>query len=94
MAETNKPVTNSSIVFREEFDDWAVLFDPDSGEAYGLDPVGVFIWKRFDGNHTPEDILNELREECEDGIPAEASDHIAAFIEDLSQKGLIGSAVK
>ena len=52
-----KPVANSLVVLREEFDDWAVLFDPDTGNACGLNPVGVFIWKRLDGRHTVPDIL-------------------------------------
>ena len=25
----DKPVVNPDLVFREEFDDWAILFDPD-----------------------------------------------------------------
>jgi len=34
---------NPGVVLREEFDDWAVLFDPDTGESFAVDPVGVFI---------------------------------------------------
>lgn len=64
MADQNNPRTNPLVVPREEFDDWAVLFDPDTGNAYGLDPVGVFIWKRLDGSHTIKNILKELRQKC------------------------------
>jgi len=37
------PIANPMVVFREEFDDWAVLFDPDSNETFGLNPVSAFI---------------------------------------------------
>ena len=55
--QTEKPIANPLIVLREEFDDWAILFDPDSGDAFGLNPIGVHIWKRLDGNHAVKDIL-------------------------------------
>ncbi len=54
--ENKKLIANPTIVLREEFDDWAVLFDPDTGNAYGMNPVSVFVWKHLDGNHTLEDI--------------------------------------
>ena len=89
MDRTDRPVANPIVVLREEFDDWAVLFDPDTGDGYALDPVGVFIWKRLDGKHTPEDVVAELRRDCED-VPAEADEHCVSFIEDLLTHGLAG----
>ncbi|WP_424358780.1 SynChlorMet cassette protein ScmD [Methanocella sp. MCL-LM] len=85
-----KPVANPSIVFREEFDDWALLFDPDSGEAYGLNPVSVFIWKHLDGKHTIDDILLELRENCEE-VPDTAGSDIGQFVDELVKRGFAGS---
>ena len=90
MADLEKPVANPQVVLREEFDEWGVLFDPDSGEAYGVDPVSIFIWKLLDGEHTAQDILEKLRQECENGIPGEAPDHLKEFIADLESKGLAG----
>ena len=52
MSRADRPIANPLSVLREEFDDWALLFDPDSGKVVGLNPVSVFIWKRLDGNHT------------------------------------------
>ena len=37
--ESDKPVANSLVVLREEFDDWAVLFDPDTGSGFGINPM-------------------------------------------------------
>ncbi len=92
ITNTDKPVANPVAVLREEFDDWAVLFDPDSGNAFGLNPVGVFIWKRLDGHHTTGDILKELCEHCRD-VPDDAEGHIKAFVKDLVDKGLAGYQV-
>jgi SynChlorMet cassette protein ScmD len=77
------------IVLREEFDDWAVLFDPDTGNAFGLNPVGVFVWKRLDGNNTFKQISKDLGENCED-TPEDVDNHLQAFIQDLVQRGLVG----
>ena len=76
-------------MLREEFDDWAVLFDPDTGDAFGLNPVSVFVWKRLDGKHTTQDIFKELREESDD-VPENAGQEIEDFIEELVEKGYAG----
>ena len=77
------------IVLREEFDDWAILFDPDTGDGFGLNPVSVFIWKRLDGLHTAADITRELRVECRDA-PEDAEKHVAGFISQLVGRGYAG----
>jgi len=89
MPDNDKPVANPLVMLREEFDDWAILFDPDSGNSFGLKPIGVFIWKRLDGWHTIEDILKELRENCEN-IPGKAEDHLKDFVQNLVEQGLAG----
>ena len=93
MPDNNKPTANPLLVFREEFDDWAILFDPDTGDGFGLNPVSVFIWKRLDGNHTIQDILMELRKSCED-MPDTAEQEIKVFVEGLVEKGYAGYEVK
>ena len=89
MTTNDKPIANPLIVLREEFDDWALLFDPDSGHAFGINPVSVFIWRRLDGNHTVTDILTEMQDQFAD-VPPEAETHIQEFIDDLKSKGLAG----
>jgi SynChlorMet cassette protein ScmD len=85
-----KPVVaNTQIVFREEFDDWAVLFDPDTGDSFGMSPVSAFIWKHLDGKHTLDDILAEMRKCCKE-VPDEADEHMKTFVEELISKGYAG----
>ena len=88
----DKPVANSMVVLREEFDDWAVLFDPDTGKGFGLNPMSVFVWKRLDGQHTTQDIVAELRSKCHE-MPDNAEEYIRSFVQGLVDKGLAGYPV-
>ena len=92
MSETGKPIINPQAILREEFDDWAILFDPVSCTGYGLNPVSVFIWKRLDGRHSEEEILEDLKDLC-DNIPVDAGIHLREFIDDLVRRGLAGYEV-
>ncbi len=86
-----KPQANPLIVLREEFDDWAILFDPDTGNTFGLNPVSVFIWKRLDGRNTTEKILDDIRRECTE-VPDNAEEHLRTFLEDLVSNGLVAES--
>jgi len=90
MSFSDKPVANPVAVLREEFDDWAVLFNPDTADAVGVGPVGVMIWKLMDGSHTVSDIAASLSESFSD-VPANVAEDLAAFIEDLNSRGFIGA---
>lgn len=87
MTIAHYPQANPRIVLREEFDDWAVLFDPDSGASCGLNPVGVMVWKQLDGQHSAEAILSHLREQC-DGVPDQTQD-IEEFVQQLQKTGFL-----
>jgi len=93
VTDNDNLIANPMIVLREEFDDWAVLFDPDSGNAFGLNPVSVFIWKQLDGRHTVQDILEKLGKECTD-TPDDAENYVREFLDDLSKAGLAGHEFK
>ena len=86
----DKLIPNPLVVLREEFDNWAILFDPDTGESFAVDPVGVFIWKSLDSHHTFEDIMVELRQKFEQ-VPEEAQEHCMEFLDDLIKRGFAAS---
>jgi len=83
------PVANPMVVFRPEFDDWAVLFDPDANKTFGLNPVSSFIWEKLDGKHSRENILKDIRNEY-DEVPEEAPAQLNNFLSDLAKRGLVG----
>lgn len=84
-----KVIASPSVVLREEFDDWALLFDPDSGEVFGINPVSVFIWKNLDGKNSIDDIVSKLSQNCMD-LPGSAAKDVNEFVEELIKKGLAG----
>jgi SynChlorMet cassette protein ScmD len=89
----DKPIANPTVVLREEFDDWAILFNPDTAEAVGTNPVGVAVWKLMDGRRTLEQIVVEIHDQFAD-VPDAAEKDVTAFIQDLAQRGFIGYEVK
>lgn len=89
MENSRKPLANPSVSLREEFDDWAVLYDPDTGHAFGLSPSGVYVWKLLDGGHSIDEMLSALRQDALE-VPEEAGEQILAFVEELTRQGLTG----
>lgn len=83
-----KPVSNSTLVLREEFDDWAVLFDPSTGKALGLNPVGVIVWKCMDGMHTVDNIIEKLKMNC-NAVPDDVKVDIVDFVKELIEIGYV-----
>lgn len=93
MHDYDKPVAKPSVVLREEFDDWAILFEPDTGDALGINPMGVFVWKRLDSYHAIQDILKEVRNHY-DNVPNEANDQIKEFIQELIGKKFVSYEIQ
>lgn len=86
---TEKFIANPVVVLREEFDDWAVLFNPDNAEAVGINPVGVAIWKLMDGRRNINDIVKEIKESFDD-VPESVVEETKKFINDLVKTGFVG----
>jgi SynChlorMet cassette protein ScmD len=87
-AKQEYPVAKSVVVLREEFDEWAVLYNPDTSDAVGINPVGVAIWKMLDGRHSLTDITAEVKARFEE-VPEAALDDLAAFIHSLEERGFV-----
>lgn len=66
--------TDPRVVLREDFEDWTILFHPLTGEAVGLDPVGVLTWKLIDGERSAEEIAAALETRFEDAPPSVRAD--------------------
>jgi SynChlorMet cassette protein ScmD len=89
MNPTDRPIANPIVVLREEFDDWAILFNPDTGDAVGINPVGVATWKKMDGKRVLREIVAEIGSTFED-TPETAPEEIAAFVDELAERGFVG----
>ncbi len=82
-----KVQAEANIVLREESDQWSLLFNPDTGESYVIDPVATLIWKSLDGKNSLEDIINKIKQNCED-VPPDVNEHCQSFIQDVLSKNL------
>lgn len=86
MKDEERPLANPNILLREEFDDWAVLFDPDTGQGFGLNPTGVHLWRLMDGEHSVDSLCQSL---CVySSVTESPDDHVVAFVEALVERGL------
>ncbi|MBN1424039.1 SynChlorMet cassette protein ScmD [Candidatus Fermentibacteria bacterium] len=84
---------NPAVVMREEQDNCAVLFDPETGAGFGLNPVGVFVWKHLDGYHRMDDILGAMHREFAQ-VPGDAEAHLKELVHALVDKGLVGKVMR
>ena len=74
------------ISLREEFDDWALLFNPDTGKAVGLNPTGVTIWKCLAAGMDLSEIIKTLGDEYEP-LPQDPNEDICLFCEEIVRLG-------
>ena len=93
METSNKPIANPVVVLREEFDDWAVLFNPDTADAVGINPIAVDLWKLMDGKLSLEEIMEEIKGRFAD-VPYDAIDDITGFVNKLAETGFVGYELK
>ena len=93
MKLANIPIANPIVVLREEFDDYAILFNPDTADAVGLNPIGVAVWKLLDGKNNLQDILKEVDAEFAE-VPETAPEEIQKFIDSLIEHAFAGYEVE
>ena len=88
-SEIIKRIRDKCDILIQTTNGFGVRFDPDTGHAFGLNPISVFVWQRLDGKHTVQDILSEMKDTYRD-VPHEAENHLREFISNLLQHGLAG----
>ena len=88
MKPNAKPAADPVVVLRDEFDDWAILFHPLTGEAVGINPVGVAIWKALNGRRSLKEIADSIAAQF-DGARDTVLEDTLDFVENLSRKMLV-----
>lgn len=78
---------NPSVVFREESDNWAILFHPDTRASFGLNPIAAFIYRHLDGTNTSEQIVHNLIKQCSN-VPCNAHEVVCTFLNELVDSGM------
>lgn len=88
MSNLTKPISNPAVNLRIESDDWAFLYNPDTDDMVGINPIGVMIWKLIDGKKSVVDIANACKEQCS-GIPDDIENQINDFLQDLNKHKML-----
>lgn len=83
-------IQNPSYVLREEEDDAALLFDPDTGAIRVLNGTALAVWQRLDGRRNLAQIVADLRDEY-DGLDAEAEQQVAELLQAFHAMGAAGT---
>ena len=92
MSDPNVLFQNPVVVLREEFDDWAVLYNPDTAAAVGINPIGVAIWKLVDGRCSAPQIVQKVLETY-DQVTETAPQEITQYLDQLVADGFLGLQV-
>jgi len=80
------PTPHPQISLREEFDDWALLYNPDNGKSVGLTPTGVTIWRSLTNGKDVSGIIQALTDEF-DPIPEDITEDIKVFCDQIIRSG-------
>lgn len=80
---------NPLAVFQEEFDHSAVLFRPDTGESFMLNPTAAFLWQRFAEGYDVDQAFAALKEACVGELPENARGEVSDFIAELKERGYL-----
>ncbi len=81
---------NPDVNLREEDEDGALLFNPDTDRVQLLNTTGLCIWKFCAEKHTQGEIVAALEDSFED-IPADAvTTDVEEFINQMVDSGFIG----
>ena len=83
----SRPVRESRVVFAGAGDS-ALLLDPASGSYFSLSDVGARVWELCDGEHTLDEIADQLAAEY-DAEPATIREDVRELLSELAGEGLL-----
>lgn len=84
---------NPSFVLREEEDDAALLFDPDTGAVRVLNGTALAVWNRLDGKRDLSQVVADLRDEYE-GLDEAAERQVTELLGALRAMGAVGTVAE
>jgi hypothetical protein len=83
---------NQMAVFREEFDNNSLLFDPVTGKAFHLNPVATFIWQQLCLEHSSDEIEIGILSKFSN-TPLDLKSDLDDFLRSLIENGFVGNEV-
>ncbi|MCC7208144.1 MAG: PqqD family protein [Anaerolineae bacterium] len=83
-------VQNPDVNLREEDEDGALLYNPDTDRVQLLNSTGLFIWKLCSNSQTADCIIAAMIEEFEGASEAEMRADTEEFLDLMVDSGFIG----
>lgn len=82
---------NPDVVLREEDEDGALLFNPDTSEVRVLNATGLFVWRMCDGV-SEDDLVSALSGAFDSVPPGRVREDVDRFMSGLLASGFVGRA--
>lgn len=79
---------NELIIFRRESEGNSLLFNPENGKLFGLNPVATLIWEALVNGNGRCEILQSLEAQTVT-LPDQAETDIDEFITSLQEHGFL-----
>jgi len=86
----NRYVQNPDVNLREEDEDGALLFNPDTGRVQLLNSTGLYIWKLCADGHTTSEIIAAFRSDFDEVPEDKITADVELFISQMMDSGFIG----
>jgi hypothetical protein len=91
---TKRYIQNPDVNQREEDEDGALLFNPDTDQVQLISKTGLYIWKLCIEPHTVEEIVNRFREDFDEVPEDQVTTDVEEFLKQMVDSGFIGSVGK
>lgn len=92
--DLNRYMKNPDVVVREEDEDGALIFNPDTDQIRVLNPTGFFIWNLCDGSNDLNGMILAVKNTFRDVPDDQVSGQVEEYIEDMLNSGFIGNLEK
>lgn len=85
----HRQLTVRSDLIVEEIDGECLVLDMERNVYFGLDLIGLFIWRQLESGFSGEDIVGLLVEEYGEALREQVEQDTTAFLESLYEARLI-----
>lgn len=89
--DTTRYIVNPDVNLREEDEDGALLYNPDTDRVQLLNPTGLYIWKFCAQGRSMPEIITSLQADFED-VPADVvATDVEEFVTHMIDSGFLGT---
>jgi hypothetical protein len=84
-------IRNPDVVLREEDQDGALLFNPDTNQVKVINNTALFVWQQCDGKADLVTIVAAMQDAFDEVPEQQVTGQVQAFLDEMSAGGFIGT---